>query len=1397
MEEIIKYLGDIEKINTPTLKQLLSNNSINAIQFKQFKDIKILYNKSKEIKTRSDVVKILLKQKTDGETLFNIIMSSFNEVSIKGFLFETMFEILVSAKCIPVQWSEIQVGKYTEDSTMNDVKDIRDIYEKSINGKSGGKSDMTIKNEEIIISFSAKDWAEFIPGASDIERLDRIGLKRNGKGEKYKIGFVCKDKEKIKNHRHEDSDCKKLFNKVETDNLLFDTKDIIIGIKRFISTFKGLTYTEYCNKINTDYLGNPRSLLIEKLHQRITLLNFIRNLKNGHKLHLIAHKTRSGKSISQLLLMKYLLENNINVLFMTSVPDTIDSFIDDLRNYICFDNIDYTRLSSNNLDSICVKINNLVLCSIQFLKNDSNGNKKEFLKKHKFQAMVIDECHYGSSTTKTRDNIIDEDVEEIRKNIKINIFSSGTPQKTKRFYKIPSNCTYLWTLYDEGQMKQLHKEGYKNTDIIDDMELRHGSVFKKCLNDNTLNKDYTNMPTNILMKAKYPEKIVNKLNELNEKTGTTYCISWSSVLTTSKVTDEKGNIIEKDEFEICKSIDGQEILENFLTNIISNDKHDNNSIMKRIEYTQHREGSRQSKKEHPLLFIIYLPTHSRNGTISSIQKALCSFIQDKGLWKHYNVKFSNCGEKMTENNEKYNDELRSIMKETKDKGKRGCILFLGDKGSTGITYPDCDVSIHLDDGHNVEQQIQKRARPGTPAKGKNIYINVDMNVQRCLYTLSETIKGYQVGSKKDWGYKEILKYLYETKHFLYDEEDFNNGNMTPIEIDNYFNNLSKTIVEKINYIEIMDSLCDELSYDKADNELGKYIKQITNTPIQEINPDLQGEQQDLPKDEKIKHEIDKIIKETSETEKEILCNEILILQERVIELMKSRRGLPFYGLLSRWFDTRDLFHIMNENEILIKRVLEDVIPNIFNNNIYKLYKLTMEQLIESNQDIVNQIIEIFMNCDPREYKTLVSKMFIPSEEERNEKGEVSTKPILCVEMCNLHNDKWMNKGLKWLEPCCGKGNFILEMFDRLYLNLDIEDEDERCRYIIEECLYFTDINELNVFICEVLLVAMACSYTGIWRQDYKFNSRVCDSLQLKPDAVWGIPLNEFNVIGNPPYSTDPSKPNNKPLYDKFIDKYICANTLLFVVPSRWFIGGKGLGDFRKRMMNRSDIKIINHTDDEYRWFNNVSIEGGVNYFLKDSNYSGNCMFNGHEYKLSKYDCIIHPRYHDLIDLTNNYNSIEQLYMGRCFGIETNAYKKGLLKDKGDILCYVSLGVSKNRIKYTDNYVFNDSNTFWKVITARANGGKPNFGIFIIGKPNEIHTGSYISFKVKSEDEAKSLKSYLETKFANYMLSIRKVSQDISGNTCKWIPLIPLDRIWDDDKIKLHFNFSDEQEQLYL
>ena len=61
----------------------------------------------------------------------------------------------------------------------------------------------------------------------------------------------------------------------------------------------------------------------------------------------------------------------------------------------------------------------------------------------------------------------------------------------------------------------------------------------------------------------------------------------------------------------------------------------------------------------------------------------------------------------------------------------------------------------------------------------------------------------------------------------------------------------------------------------------------------------------------------------------------------------------------------------------------------------------------------------------------------------------------------------------------------------------------------------------------------------------------------------------------------------------------------------------------------------------------------------------------------------------------------------------------------------------------------------------------------------------------------SLLSYLKTNFANYLLGIRKVSQTVKGDTCKWIPMVPFDREWTDEKLFEHFKLTEEEKKLIL
>ncbi len=203
------------------------------------------------------------------------------------------------------------------------------------------------------------------------------------------------------------------------------------------------------------------------------------------------------------------------------------------------------------------------------------------------------------------------------------------------------------------------------------------------------------------------------------------------------------------------------------------------------------------------------------------------------------------------------------------------------------------------------------------------------------------------------------------------------------------------------------------------------------------------------------------------------------------------------------------------------------------------------------------------------------------------------------------------------------------------------------------------------------------------------------------------------------------------------------------------------------MINRTDIVYIKHFTDASKIFGNtVEIKGGVNYFLMNNKYNGLCNYNGSLIHLNTFDIVIDSKYYDIVNKLLKYDKLTDIYLGRYFGIESNS--KNLTDNVNLVKCYVSQ--QKGFIKYIDKKFIKKDYNFYKIITARASyGANSGFGNTFIGYPNEVHTKSYISFNVNNNDEALSLLSYMKCRLPNFMLSLRKISQDISETTCKWIP----------------------------
>jgi len=497
---------------------------------------------------------------------------------------------------------------------------------------------------------------------------------------------------------------------------------------------------------------------------------------------------------------------------------------------------------------------------------------------------------------------------------------------------------------------------------------------------------------------------------------------------------------------------------------------------------------------------------------------------------------------------------------------------------------------------------------------------------------------------------------------------------------------------------------------------------------------------------------------------------------------------------------------MNDYEQLIEMMFTDgTLDESVRQEIEGMYdlqkRLHIVKILDKGLGLFTKI-EGIMNLGKMDYIKEVIKLLkdyvLIADVKQKEAGEVMTPLWFVKEMLSvLPEDVWSNPKLKWLDPANGTGPYPILVIYKLMVGLkDWEPDDEkRYKHIIENMIYVSELQPKNMFLymnaIDPINEYNLNIYTG------SFLEREFDSYMK---SVWCI--NKVDItIGNPPYQDElvAKKGSAKPLYNIFTEKSISVSNLVsFVTPSRWFAGGKGLDKFREMMTKSKKIKHITHFDDATKVFGkSVDITGGVSYFLIDNNYQDKCLFDEVFVDLSKYDIIVNPKYYSIIDKVSLFDGLEKICKGQSYsGITTNDSRLSSTRlNDNQIKCYVSK--VNGYEKWVDINQVRESIDLskWKVITAESNGSYPKFGNKFIGRPNEICNQSYIVFEVNNENEGESLLSYINTKTANFLLSIRKISQHIKPDTCKWIPLIPLDREWSDDSLSIFLNLTEDEKNI--
>lgn len=304
------------------------------------------------------------------------------------------------------------------------------------------------------------------------------------------------------------------------------------------------------------------------------------------------------------------------------------------------------------------------------------------------------------------------------------------------------------------------------------------------------------------------------------------------------------------------------------------------------------------------------------------------------------------------------------------------------------------------------------------------------------------------------------------------------------------------------------------------------------------------------------------------------------------------------------------------------------------------------------------------------------------------------------------------------------------------------------------------------------------------------------------------------AVGNPPYQENDGGGNGtsaKPIYNIFTNALIQSDSIknfMLVIPSRWFVGGKGLDSFRDYLLQCNKIKAIYHFEKSGEVFPTVDIDGGVCFLNFDKEHNGNVNFISDENELilnlNEWDAIPDdPKSVEiLIKIKEQYNGVWMNEIAKArnyFGISSDFFKKNVIKKStNNIPC-----ITRNKeLKSVPKDILKNTQDIdkYKVCIPKAYGGKkgdrritmPARSFFIV-PPGTIVSETYsILGLFDKQSDAQNMISWLTTDIIRYLLGLRKLTQNISRDTWGWVPYLNVKKKWTDDLIKKELEITESE-----
>lgn len=351
-----------------------------------------------------------------------------------------------------------------------------------------------------------------------------------------------------------------------------------------------------------------------------------------------------------------------------------------------------------------------------------------------------------------------------------------------------------------------------------------------------------------------------------------------------------------------------------------------------------------------------------------------------------------------------------------------------------------------------------------------------------------------------------------------------------------------------------------------------------------------------------------------------------------------------------------------------------------------------------------------------------------------------------------------------------------------------------------------------------------CKYCGAGEDDYSRGEDLethayafihTDDIKARIAELFGDTMQFDVIIGNPPYQLSDGGYGTSaaPIYQHFVESALGLDPrfAVFVTPSRWFAGGKGLDEYRKKMLSDHRMRNIVDFPKLYEAFPGVKIRGGVSYFLWDRDYDGPCtiqtVWDGKPVGetvaryLDAYDVLV--RWNAAVPILDKVQAKHEPTLDnrvssrKPFGLATNF--KG--SDSANHMTDPVELFANQRIDWIERASFPLNREWvdeWKVLMTRVQGtsaavetkflSKP-----IIAGPGTACTETYlVAGRFETELEAKRYAIYLRTRFVRFLVSIRKGTQDATRQVYAFVPDLPLDRDWTDELLYERYGLTADE-----